>query len=250
MRFFFLALLSDDDDSDESDEDGSGSRFTSGSCFFPRFELSTDHVILFLSGRVPIFWFDVSRSNTSLVSNSESLIYLRNANFSLIVSISPCVGAILTSLYVGLKIQSWSTILVAPMESIGWPTLSVCMGGCLKDTIFWVWTSREFARFVRSLKFDSLIILGQIFSRLASSIHKDVIFLSSVEDRWTAVSSLFDSPTSLWTLKLSSLLQIYLFTNGFPILPRSGLLSPTSLDAHTSLSLVRKGSVRGAITSV
>ena len=33
MRFFFLALKSDDYDLDESDDDGSGSRFTSASCF-------------------------------------------------------------------------------------------------------------------------------------------------------------------------------------------------------------------------
>ena len=36
---------SDDDESDESDDDRSGSRFTSGSCFSLRFELFTDRDI-------------------------------------------------------------------------------------------------------------------------------------------------------------------------------------------------------------
>ena len=35
MRFFLLALESDDDDSDESDDDGPGSGFTSGSLNYP-----------------------------------------------------------------------------------------------------------------------------------------------------------------------------------------------------------------------
>ena len=45
MRFFSLALESDDDDSDESDDDGSGSGFTSGLRFLLRCELFTDRVI-------------------------------------------------------------------------------------------------------------------------------------------------------------------------------------------------------------
>ena len=110
VHFLFLALESDDDKSDKSDDEGSGSRFTSGSCFLLSFELSTDRVISFSSSRIvssrvrifSIIQFDVSRSNNSLVSNSESLIYLRYANFLLIVSISPCVGAVLMSLSVGL----------------------------------------------------------------------------------------------------------------------------------------------------
>ena len=40
------------------------------------------------------------------------------------------------------------------------------------------------------------------------------------------------------------------FTNGLSILSLSGLLSPITLAARTSLSLFRKCSVRGAITSV
>ena len=90
--FFFLALESDDDDSDESDDDSSGSRFTSGSWFLPRFEISIDRVIWLLSSRVwssrvpilSILLSDVSRSKTFLVSDSESLICLRWAIFSLI----------------------------------------------------------------------------------------------------------------------------------------------------------------------
>ena len=82
MRFFFLALESDDDDSEELDDDGSGSGFTSGSLFLLCFELSIDRVIWLSSSRVlssqvpicSIFLFDVSRSKTSLVSNSKSLI--------------------------------------------------------------------------------------------------------------------------------------------------------------------------------
>ena len=45
MRFFFLDIESDDDDSDESDDEELRSRFTSGSCFLIRFELSPDQVI-------------------------------------------------------------------------------------------------------------------------------------------------------------------------------------------------------------
>ena len=42
VRFFFLALESDDDESKESDDDGSGSEFASGLCFLLFFELSID----------------------------------------------------------------------------------------------------------------------------------------------------------------------------------------------------------------
>ena len=52
VRFFPLALESDEDDSDESDDDGSGSGFTSGSFFSLRFELSTDRVISLSSSRI------------------------------------------------------------------------------------------------------------------------------------------------------------------------------------------------------
>ena len=84
MRFFSFALESDGDDSDESDDYSSWSGFTSGLCFSLRFELSIDQVIWFSSSQVlssrvlifSIFWFDVSRSKTSLVSNSEYLICL------------------------------------------------------------------------------------------------------------------------------------------------------------------------------
>ena len=41
----FFALEYDDNDSGESDDNGSGSRFTSGSCFLLCFELSVDRVI-------------------------------------------------------------------------------------------------------------------------------------------------------------------------------------------------------------
>ena len=42
---FLLALESDDNYSDKSDNDGSGSGFTSGSCVSLCFELSVDQVI-------------------------------------------------------------------------------------------------------------------------------------------------------------------------------------------------------------
>ena len=45
VRFFFLALESNDDDFDKSYDAGSGSRFTSGSCFLLCFELYLDQVI-------------------------------------------------------------------------------------------------------------------------------------------------------------------------------------------------------------
>ena len=55
LRFFFFALESDDDISDESDDEGSGSGFTYGSCVYLCFELSVDRVSLLLSFRVKIF---------------------------------------------------------------------------------------------------------------------------------------------------------------------------------------------------
>ena len=78
--FFFFALEYNEDISDESDDEGSGSGFTSGSCLPSCFELSVDHVsglmckvvikyACHVSGIVSI-----SRSKTSLVSNSEFLI--------------------------------------------------------------------------------------------------------------------------------------------------------------------------------
>ena len=45
VRFFFLALESDDNDSDESDDDGSGSVLLPSSCVSLCFGLSVDQVI-------------------------------------------------------------------------------------------------------------------------------------------------------------------------------------------------------------
>ena len=45
LIFFFFGADSDDDEFDESDDNGSGSRFTSGSFFLLRFEVSVDQVI-------------------------------------------------------------------------------------------------------------------------------------------------------------------------------------------------------------
>ena len=49
MIFFFFALDSDGDVSDESDDEGSGSGFTSDFCISSCFELSVDHVSRLLS---------------------------------------------------------------------------------------------------------------------------------------------------------------------------------------------------------
>ena len=149
MLFFLFGAESDDDESDVSDDDGSVSRFTFGPCFSLYVELFSDRVICLLSSRVIlnrvsiflifsrssmfsiclsssqvilnrvstflIFFalLYISRSNTFLVSNSESLINLRYANFSFFFSLSPRIAAILMSLRVGLQIPSWSDILVA-----------------------------------------------------------------------------------------------------------------------------------------
>ena len=94
MLFFFFALESNDDDSDESDDDGSGSGVLFSLYVLLCVELSVDWVIWLFFSRVlssritilPIFSFDVSRSRTSLLSISESLLCLRYAIFSLIVS--------------------------------------------------------------------------------------------------------------------------------------------------------------------
>ena len=59
-----------------------------------------------------------SRSNTLLVSKSESLINLRYANFSLIVSISPWVAAVSMSLSAGFQIPSLFAILVAKIRRL------------------------------------------------------------------------------------------------------------------------------------
>ena len=92
LFFFFGAESDDDNESNESDGDGSGSEFTFGPCFLQfDVELCSDQLIFnrvsisLLFSRSSIF----SRSNTLLVSKSNSLINLRYANFSLIVSISP-----------------------------------------------------------------------------------------------------------------------------------------------------------------
>ena len=52
MFFFFFALEYDEYVSDESDNEGSGSGFTSGLCVYSCFELSVDQVSLLLSSRV------------------------------------------------------------------------------------------------------------------------------------------------------------------------------------------------------
>ena len=52
-----------------------------------------------------------------------------------------------------------------------------------KCTSFGVSMLAEFARFIRSLEFDSLTILDKVISRLSFSIRKDAVFLSLVEDR-------------------------------------------------------------------
>ena len=75
-----------------------------------------------------------SQSNTFLVSNSESLINLRYANFSLIVSILPWVDAVSMLLSVGFQISSLFAILVAKRTFLCLPTLSVCRGVCLRST--------------------------------------------------------------------------------------------------------------------
>ena len=91
LLYFLLGAESEDDDkSDKSDDDGSGSEFTFGVCFLQfDVEICSDRVI---SSRVSIsliFSRSIfSRSNTFLVSNSKSLIYLRYANYSLMFLIS------------------------------------------------------------------------------------------------------------------------------------------------------------------
>ena len=60
MLFFFFDLQSDEDVSDKSDDEGSGSGFTSGSYVSSCFELSVDRVKLLLSSRVTIFIVSVS----------------------------------------------------------------------------------------------------------------------------------------------------------------------------------------------
>ena len=87
-------------------------------------------------------------------------------------------------------------------------------------------------------------------SRLSSSIREDSVFPSLVGDRWTVVSSLFASSTSILTLKLSFSLQIFLFTIGVPILPWSILLFSISLDARTILLQLSVGLFCDTITSV
>ena len=80
-RFFFFDLVSDKDVFDEeSDDDCSGSGFTSCLCLSLFFELSVDRVSGFScngvtkSGCRVSEFFSVSRSKTSLVSSSVFLI--------------------------------------------------------------------------------------------------------------------------------------------------------------------------------
>ena len=81
LSIFFFPLDSDKDAfDDKSDDDGSGSGFTSGSCLSLLFELSVDHVsglsfnVVTTSVCSVCGIFSVSRSKNSLVSSSEFLI--------------------------------------------------------------------------------------------------------------------------------------------------------------------------------
>ena len=81
LHFFFFALESDENISDdESNDGGSGSGFTSGSCLSSFFELSVDHVsglsfsVVTKSVCSVFGTFSISTSKTSLVSSSEFLI--------------------------------------------------------------------------------------------------------------------------------------------------------------------------------
>ena len=163
-----------------------------------------------------------------------------------IVSI-PWVCAILLSLSVRLHIPLEFSILVATTSSSRFPTLFVSLGGCPKCTSFGLSVLKEFVSFVRLLEFKSLTILDKTLSILSSSIHGDAVFLLLIGDCWTIVSSLSASSTSLRTLKLSSTLQIFLFTIGVPILPWSILLFPVSLDVRMILLLLSVDSSCDAI---
>ena len=78
--FFFFALESNEDVSEKSDDEGSWSGFTFGSCLYSCFEISVDRVngllckvVIKSVGRVSGIVY-VSRSKTIPVSNSEFLI--------------------------------------------------------------------------------------------------------------------------------------------------------------------------------
>ena len=75
MRIFFLALESDGDDSNESDDDGSGSGFTSGLCVSLCFELSVDQVILLLSSRLLSSRVTIFSKSTSVKSTYLSRLW-------------------------------------------------------------------------------------------------------------------------------------------------------------------------------
>ena len=109
-----------------------------------------------------------SCSNTSLFSNSESLLNLQYANFSLIFSLSPWIAAALILLVVGLYTPYWFAILVAPPPLLRSPILSVCMGVCLRSTGSGVWILRGFSRFIRSLEANFSTTLRKIISGLPS----------------------------------------------------------------------------------
>ena len=111
----------------------------------------------------------------------------------------------------GLPDPFFFALLVATPPPLRLPTLSVFMSVCLRSTSSGVglWTLREFARFIRSLESNFSTTLQKILSGLPSTIFKDAVFHSSVEDSWTAASRLSAAPTSFRTvLQTSSLPEI------------------------------------------
>ena len=138
LLFFLLCSESDDEESDESDDDGSGSDVTFGSWIVSIrvgiSEIGSDRIISIrvrissIVSRSSIFcssiWFFLSqvtifsmfssalwsRCNICIVSKSNSLRYLRNANFSFLFLRS-----------------SWVAIPCIFQGPVRWDTQSICL---------------------------------------------------------------------------------------------------------------------------
>ena len=69
-------------------------------------------------------------------------------------------------------------------DNIEQVTYILCLNGWVPEMYeLWSPSLKEFARFIRSLEFDSSTILEKTLSRLYSQISGDAVFLSLVGDR-------------------------------------------------------------------
>ena len=128
---------------------------------------------------------------------------------------------------------------------------TVLMVGCSRLMNFGFFLKTEFARFIRPLESDLLMISGRIIFTTNSSMHNNYRFLSWVADPWKWVSNFLMLPLQLSKLEVVSLLwlKISLFTPRVPILLWSPILFLLSCDMHIMFLLPRTLSYCKPITN-